>query len=58
MKIISDSRMRSIIAKGHNYRYPAKIDFQKCHEKIAASLNEYCNRLCMREHDECDAIKD
>ena len=34
------------------------IDFQKCREKIAASLNEYCNRWCKREHVECDALKD
>ena len=33
-------------------------DFQKCREKIAASLNEYCNRWCKREHVECDALKD
>ena len=34
------------------------IDFQKCREKIAASLNEYCNRWCKREHVEGDALKD
>ena len=34
------------------------IDFLKCREKIAASLNEYCNRWCKREHVECDALKD
>ena len=33
------------------------IDFQKCREKIAASLNEYCNRWCKREHVEGDAFK-
>ena len=37
---------------------PAKIDFHRCREKIAASLNEYCNRWCKREHLECDALKD
>ena len=26
--------------------------------KIAASLNEFCNRWCKREHVECDALKD
>ena len=36
----------------------AEIDFQKCREKIAASLNEYCNRWCKREHVECDVLKD
>ena len=33
LKIISDSRIRSILAKGPKYRFPAKIDFQKRHEK-------------------------
>ena len=50
LKIISDLRIRSIIAKGPKYRFPAKINFQKCREKIAASLNEYCSRWCKREH--------
>ena len=27
-------------------------------QKIAASLNEFCNRWCKREHVECDALKD
>ena len=34
------------------------MDFQKCREKIASSLNEYCNRWCKREHVEGDALKD
>ena len=34
------------------------IDFQKCREKIAGFLNEFCNRWCKREHVECDALKD
>ena len=58
LKIISDAHIRSIIAKGPKYRFPAKIDFQKCLDKIAASLNEYCNRWCKREHVGCDASKD
>ena len=58
LKIISDSWNRSIIAKGPKYRFPAKIQFQKCREKITASLNEYCSRWCKREHVECDALKD
>ena len=32
-----------------------QIDFQNGREKIAASLNEFCNRWCKREHVECDA---
>ena len=35
-----------------------QIDFQKCREKIAGSLNEFCNRWCKRERVECDALKD
>ena len=35
-----------------------QIDFQKCREKFAGSLNEFCNRWCKREHVECDALKD
>ena len=58
LKIISDSLIRSIRAKGPKYMFPAKKDFQRCNEKIAASFNEYCNRWCTREHVECDALKD
>ena len=36
----------SIIAKGPKYRFLVHIDFQKCREKIAGSLNEYCNLWC------------
>ena len=35
-----------------------QIDFQKCREKIAGSLNEFCSRWCKREHVECAALKD
>ena len=37
--------------------FPVQIDFQKC-RKIAASLNEFCNRWCKRKSVECDALKD
>ena len=30
LKIIFDSRTRSMITRGPKYRFPAKIDFQKC----------------------------
>ena len=43
---------------GPKYRFPVHIDFQKCREKIAASLNEYCNLWFKREHVEGDALKD
>ena len=35
-----------------------QIDFLKCREKIAGSLNDFCSRWCKREHVECDALKD
>ena len=56
--ILKSLRIRSIIAEGPKYRLPAKINFQKCRENIAASLNEYYNQLCKREHGEFDALKD
>ena len=56
LKIISDSRISLIIAKGPKYRFPTKINFQKCREKIAVPLNEYWNRWCKREHVECDVL--
>ena len=40
------------------HRSPVQIDFKKCREKIAGSLNEFCSRWCKREHVECDALKD
>ena len=45
-------------AKGPQCRFPVQIDFQKCREKIAVSLNKFCNRWCKGEHVECDALKD
>ena len=60
LKISSDSRIRSIIAKSPKYWCPVQKDFhfQNCREKIAGSLNEFCNRWCKREHVECDAFKE
>ena len=56
LKIISDSRIRSIISKGPKYRLPSQIDFNKCTEEIAVALNEFCKRWCRREHAECNAL--
>ena len=47
-----------MIAKGPKYRFPVQIDFQKCHEKIAGSLNEFCKCCCKREQVEYAALKD
>ena len=56
MKIISDSRIRSIISKGPKFRLPSQIDFNKCKEEIAVALNESCKRWCRREKVECNAL--
>ena len=56
LKIISDSRICSIISKGPKYRLPSQINFNKCREEIAVALNEFCNRRCRREHVECNAL--
>ena len=56
MKIITDSRIRSVIPKGPKYRFPAHIDFNKCRETIASAFNDYCTRWCKREHVESNAL--
>ena len=56
LKIITDSRIRSVISKGPKYRFPAHIDFNKCRETIASALNDYCTRWCKREHVESNAL--
>ena len=56
LKIITDSRIRSVISKGPKYRFPAHIDFNKCRETIASSFNDYCARWCKREHVESNAL--
>ena len=58
LKIIPDSRIRSIISKGPKYRFPSNIDFNKCREEIAAALNEFGNRWCKREYIEHKALKE
>ena len=56
LKIISDSRIRSLISKGPKYRLPSQINFNKCIEEIAVALNEFCKRWCRREYVECNAL--
>ena len=56
LRIISDSRICSIISKGPKYRFPAHIDFTKCREAVVKELNDYCTRLCKREHVESNAL--
>ena len=58
MKIIPDSRIRYIVSKGPNYRFPSHIDFNRCREEIASALNDFGNRWCKRESVECHALKE
>ena len=48
LKIISVSKIRSIISKGPGYGLPSPIYFSKCWEEIAVDLNELCKRWCKR----------
>ena len=55
LKIIIDSRIRSIICKEPKYRFPVPIDFKSCRE-IVGALQEFCNRWCNRENVESNAL--
>ena len=37
-------------------RLPSQIDFNKCREEIAVTLNVFSKRWCRREHVECNAL--
>ena len=56
LKIISDLRIRCIIAKVLKYRLTSLIDFNKCREEIAVALNEFCKRWRRRENVKCNAF--
>ena len=43
------------MSKGPKYRFTAHIVFNKCREKIANALNDYCTRWCEREYVESNA---
>ena len=58
LKIISDSRIRYIVSKGPEYRFPSRIDFKTCREEIASALNYFGNRWCKREYGEPNALKE
>ena len=58
LNVITDARVRNIISKGPKYRFPFNIDFPKCRREIAASLKDFSNRWCKREHIEPDALKE
>ena len=51
LNIIPDARVRNIISKGPNYRFPSNIDFHERRREIAASLNDFfSNRWCKQEN--------
>ena len=56
LEIISDSIIFYNISKGRKYRLPSQIDFNKCREEIAVSLNEFCKRWCRKENFECNGL--
>ena len=56
LKIIPDSRIRNIVSKGPEYRFPSQID-NRCGKEIAFALNDFGNRWCKRESVECNDMK-
>ena len=44
------------MCKGTTYRFSSQIDFNKCHEEIVGSLQEFCNRWRKREPVETNAL--
>ena len=41
LKIISDSRIHSVIFKGPKYGFRSRIDFKKYRKEIPAALNDF-----------------
>ena len=58
LNVIPGAKVRNIISKDPEYRFPSNIDFLKCRREIAASLNDFSNRWCKRENVEPDALKE
>ena len=58
LNVIPDSRGSNIFSKGPKYSIPSKIDFPKCHKKIAALFNDFSICWCTRENVERDALKE
>ena len=57
LKIIPDSRIRNIVSKDSEDRFPSHIDFNRCREEIPSALNDFDNRWCKRESVGCNALK-
>ena len=58
MKIIPDSRIRNMVSKGPKYRFPSRIDSNRCRNIMASALNDFRYRRCQRESVECNALKE
>ena len=56
LKIVSVSRILSVISKGPEYRIHCLIDIKACQEAIAGALNDYCTRWWKREQVESIAL--
>ena len=56
LKIITDSRIRSIVCKGPKFRFPLPIVIKLCREEIAGALQKFCNRWCKRGHVQSNAF--
>ena len=46
LKIIPDSIIRRIVCRELKYRFPSNIDFNRCREEIASTLNDFSIRWC------------
>ena len=56
LKFISDSRIRNVVSKGHRYRYPSYIDFNRYTEEFASARNDFGDHRYKRERLECNAL--
>ena len=57
LNIFSYSRVDKIVFKGPRYRLPSYIDFNRCREEIASTLNDFSNGWCRRESVKCNALQ-
>ena len=51
-------RVRNIISKGPQYRFPCNIDSRNYRREITASLNDFINRWYKRENVESDVLRE
>lgn len=53
---IVSKALRNLFSKGPKYRFPGKIDFNKCRTEILLSLDEFCSKWCKREKADSDSL--